>query len=161
VIGIHLPPLRDRRPDIPLLAYHFLAKYNQKLKKNIREISLEAMQVLQAYSWVGNVRELENVMERSTVLVKGEVIQVKDLPAYLYSKAFQVSEMEDHQISKFCYKEAKDRALSAFHHSYLHHLLKESKGNISLASQHAKIDRSNLKKIIKKYDVNTAEFKKD
>ncbi len=161
VIGIHLSPLRDRRQDIPLLTYHFLAKYNQKLEKNVREISLEAMQVLQSYAWIGNVRELENVMERSMVFARGETIQIKDLPAYLYSKTFHFNEQEENHFSEYCYKDAKNRALTAFHQSYLHHLLKETKGNISLASNHAKIDRSNLKKIIKKYDINTSEFKKE
>src|SRR5581483_6357113 len=68
VIGIHLPPLRDRREDIPLLAGHFLAKYSEQMDKRVGAISNEAMQALQRYDWPGNIRELENTIERAVAL---------------------------------------------------------------------------------------------
>lgn len=80
VVRIDLPPLRDRREDIPLLVDHFLEKYNPRSAKAVREVSPEALGVLMSYPWPGNVRELENIIERSVVLATGPVIHLKDLP---------------------------------------------------------------------------------
>lgn len=79
VIAIHLPPLRERWQDIPLLAAHFLQKYAQKNQKAITGIEPEALQRLRTYSWPGNVRELENIMERAVVLAQGATITATDL----------------------------------------------------------------------------------
>ncbi len=82
VVPITLPPLRDRRGDIPLLADNFLRKYNHKRKKTVRSISDGAMKALIAYDWPGNVRELENAIERAVVLTENEVIEPSDLLYY-------------------------------------------------------------------------------
>jgi two-component system response regulator HydG len=79
VITIHLPPLRDRLQDIPLLAAHFLQKYARENHKEITAIQQEAMEHLMRYDWPGNVRELENVIERAVVLAKGSTITLADL----------------------------------------------------------------------------------
>jgi two-component system response regulator PilR (NtrC family) len=83
VIQIKLPPLRDRRDDIPILAQHFLEKYTKELGKDIRKISAEAMSLLQAYGYPGNVRELENIIERSVALESTNVVLQESLPAFL------------------------------------------------------------------------------
>ncbi|MEM5787760.1 MAG: sigma-54 dependent transcriptional regulator, partial [Syntrophobacteraceae bacterium] len=81
VIPIELPPLRNRKGDVPLLASHFLAKFNQLLKKRIKGITAQAIAVLESYPWPGNIRELENLIERLVVLGKdGHWIDEKDLP---------------------------------------------------------------------------------
>jgi DNA-binding NtrC family response regulator len=80
VISIHLPPLRKRTEDIPMLAQHFLGYYARENEKQIREVSPRAMEVLLDYHWPGNVRELENVIERAVVLSTGEVLDVDLLP---------------------------------------------------------------------------------
>jgi two-component system response regulator AtoC len=80
VVTIHLPPLRERAEDIPLLADHFLRKYMGENKKNVSQISPEAMEFLLTYGWPGNVRELENVIERSVTLSHRSVILPDDLP---------------------------------------------------------------------------------
>ena len=82
VVPISLPPLRDRRDDIPALANYFLKKYNQKRKKNIRAISPQAMKALVEYNWPGNVRELENAIERAVVLTENETIEPSDFLYY-------------------------------------------------------------------------------
>jgi DNA-binding NtrC family response regulator len=79
VIGIHLPPLRERKEDIPVLASYFINKFSSKLKKRPPEMSGDALALLLDYSWPGNVRELENVIERSVTLVKGNLITIADL----------------------------------------------------------------------------------
>lgn len=81
VMGIHLPPLRDRRGDIPLLAGYFLNMFNKKLEKNIEGLSSEAMSILMGYKWPGNVRELENIMERAALLTVGRWVTPAELPA--------------------------------------------------------------------------------
>jgi len=81
VITITVPPLRERREDIPLLAHHFLRVYAAKNNRRLETFNDEALGRLEAYAWPGNVRELENAVERAVVLARGSVIQVRDLPA--------------------------------------------------------------------------------
>ena len=80
VIPIHLPPLRDRKPDIVPLVRHFIQKYNERLSRNIRGMTEEGLSCLEEYSWPGNVRELENVIEMAITLESGEFIQKARLP---------------------------------------------------------------------------------
>ena len=81
VVPIHIPPLRDRREDIPLLVEHFIAKFNDRLKKEISAIVPEAVERLVSYNWPGNIRELENLMERTMLFCEGPLIRLSDLPS--------------------------------------------------------------------------------
>jgi transcriptional regulator with PAS, ATPase and Fis domain len=83
VIAIHLPPLRERKDDIPLLCWHFLSKCNLKEKKNILKISANAMQALMDYDWPGNVRQLENAVNHAVIITQGETIRRRHLPRFL------------------------------------------------------------------------------
>src|SRR5207302_6004677 len=83
VVPIQLPPLRERREDIRLLVEHFRQKYNARLKKSVERVEDEALAALSAYSWPGNIRELENVLERTILFVEGPVIRAADLPPSL------------------------------------------------------------------------------
>ncbi|MEK6711319.1 MAG: sigma-54 dependent transcriptional regulator [Nitrospinota bacterium] len=80
VISLHLPPLRERRSDVPLLAEHFLQRYAAKNNRPVRGFSREAVEILTNYDWPGNVRELENTVERAVVLSRGEILTPEDLP---------------------------------------------------------------------------------
>ncbi len=80
VVQVAVPPLRDRREDIPLLVDYFIRKYNLRFHKHITGVSPGALEVLQGYSWPGNVRELQNILERSVALIDGPLIELKDLP---------------------------------------------------------------------------------
>jgi DNA-binding NtrC family response regulator len=82
VFSIFIPPLRERRKDISPLAYHFLCKFSAAMNKNVTKISEEAMNFLLNYGWKGNVRELENAVERAVVVGKGDTIELRDLPFY-------------------------------------------------------------------------------
>lgn len=161
VISVLMPPLRDRTEDIPLLSYHFLKKFNQKTGKNIEEISVDALHMLQNYPWYGNVRELENIIERCVVLSDGKAIQAKDLPMKLISKNFYLPSHQEEDLSQFSYQDAKEKALEVFNKNYLNHILKIAQGNISLASLKAGMDRSNFKKIIRKYEIDLTDYKGD
>ena len=85
VINIHLPPLSERKDDIPSLVDHFLKKFREKIRKNINHISPNAMQVISNYSWPGNIRELENVIEHAFVVCQDEVIETEHLPEKLWN----------------------------------------------------------------------------
>ena len=80
IISIEIPPLQERKEDIPLLVEHFIEKHSQQLNKKIHGISDNAMKILFGYRWSGNVRELENIIERASVLAKGPLVEVHDLP---------------------------------------------------------------------------------
>src|SRR3989449_5876797 len=84
VIPIHLPPLRERREDIPLLVAHFIRRLSSELSKVVRGVSPEALAILESYRWPGNIRELENVIERALVLGSGDVLEVGALPPDLH-----------------------------------------------------------------------------
>ena len=87
VIHMHLPPLRERRDDIPLLAEHFLSKYAGQMQKPVRSISADAMFILQGYAWPGNVRELENVIERAVALEQSPAVLPESLPPHIRSSS--------------------------------------------------------------------------
>ncbi len=87
VVPVSLPPLRERKEDIPPLTEHFIAKYDQRLGKKVERVDEEAMQMLLHYSWPGNIRELENLMERSVLFADGPVIQGSSLPDSLQERA--------------------------------------------------------------------------
>jgi len=80
VIPIRIPPLRERRTDIPLLTHHFLEQFNKRKKKKIRRIQEDALACLMQYEWPGNVRELENTIERVIILLDGDEVTPQDLP---------------------------------------------------------------------------------
>lgn len=88
VVQLHLPPLRERRDDLPLLAHHFLHRFAQQFGKKSRRFSRPALQALEEYAWPGNVRELENVVQRAVVLAEGSTIEVWHLPE-LFRKGFE------------------------------------------------------------------------
>ena len=83
VIPIHMPPLRDRVEDIPLLIAHFVARITKDVGKSVRAISPESLAILERYHWPGNIRELENVVERAIVLGNGELLSPESLPAHV------------------------------------------------------------------------------
>lgn len=153
VIHIDIPPLRDRREDVSQLAYHFMKKYSEKTNRVVTKISLDALQTLQNYDWPGNVRELENTIERAVVLTTDDCIRARNLPSKLLSHSFYKKPAQDDDLAVFNYKDAKKRALNVFNRSYIMALLERTKGNISQAAEYAGMDRSNFKKILKKYQI--------
>ncbi len=118
VIEIHMPSLRERRDDIPLLIKHYLGIAAKEAEKNIKDIDYEAMQSLLAYDWPGNIRELRNTIERATVLADGEMITMHDLP-----DKFRTLDIEGVSTSSL------RQALDEFEREYIRRSLAENKGN--------------------------------
>jgi len=94
VISIEVPPLRDRRDDIPVLTEHFLARFNERMPRKIKAISKDAVKILVEYDWPGNVRELENLLERACVLAQGDVLAVDAFPDYLTAPKQQLAALK-------------------------------------------------------------------
>ncbi|MBX7148626.1 sigma-54 dependent transcriptional regulator [bacterium] len=153
VINITLPPLRERTEDIIPLSYHFLRSYGSRTPNKVESFSVDALQALQNYAWPGNVRELENVIERTIVLSHTSIITAKNLPAKILSSSFYKAPSSDEDLSDFDYKEAKKRALNIFNRSYIISLLQKTGGNITAAADKAGMDRSNFRKILRKYRI--------
>jgi Nif-specific regulatory protein len=97
VVEIHVPALRERKDDIPLLVHHFIQKYTERDGKKVDGITQEALMLLQSYQWPGNVRELENVVERAVLLCRTRLIEIMNLPSFLAGS----DEIPDIQISKW------------------------------------------------------------
>jgi two-component system response regulator AtoC len=109
IISIELPPLRDRKGDIPLLAKEFVAKHSKRVSKKIDGISDKALSILINYNWPGNIRELENVIERAVVLTKGPVILPEDFPESLTAhKGKGESKEENHRLKEALKDPEKD-----------------------------------------------------
>jgi DNA-binding NtrC family response regulator len=152
VIALSLPPLRDRPDDIPLLAQHFLKLYTDRVGKEVAGFTPEALRKLTLAGWSGNVRELENVIERAVVLTQHEVIDVDDLPAELRAPQGRPSgggEADVLALAHLRFAEAKALAVSAFERRYLAAVMERAGGNITQAALAAGMDRSNFRRLLK------------
>jgi DNA-binding NtrC family response regulator len=103
VVQMHLPPLRERQDDIPLLAQHFLQDFSERFKKKAKRFSQPALRALEEYGWPGNVRELENAVQRAVVLSEGPTVDVWQLPAALRSgcEAPQFNQSYEEEVRQF------------------------------------------------------------
>ena len=159
VIAIELPPLRERRDDIPILAQHFLRKFTRKSGKEIRRLTPETLSALSSFAWPGNVRQLENAMERAVVLARGDELTVDDLPDALAPaktgvRATDTGEAIDlvaRALADVPYAEAKRRMVRDFDRAYAQQLLDRSNGNVSEAARLAGLDRSNFRRVLRKH----------
>ena len=150
VIEIPLPPLRERREDVPLLAAHFLAKYARKTSRSIPQIDPSAMRALCAAPWPGNVRELENAVERAMVLSPRDVLTLDDFPRSAEPVGSQTELQLGSDLTDLPYRDAKRVALRTFERHYVASLLKKTTGNVSQAARAAGLDRSNFRRILRK-----------
>lgn len=164
VISIVLPPLRERRQDIPLLANHFLRKYAARTGKRVSSIAPAALRAMETYSWPGNVRELENAIERAVVLARSDTITLEDLPS-LRPGASRASTTPsrwppptNRSLADLPYTEARRRALIEFERAYVTELLSRARGNISQAAREAGLDRSNFKRVLRRVRAFEAQF---
>ncbi|MDH7511460.1 MAG: sigma-54 dependent transcriptional regulator [Clostridiales bacterium] len=143
VVPIHLPTLRERKEDIPLLVEHFLRKYNKKAKKNIEGVSPRAIRALTEYDWPGNIRELENTIERAVVLSKTNGIDVEDLMYHGISASTGLAGSAG----------GKYKTLEEMEKEHIKAVLQSQFGNKSRAAEVLGIDRKTLWAKIKKYKI--------
>jgi DNA-binding NtrC family response regulator len=149
---ITLPPLRERAEDIPVLAYHFLRKAEAKVNKKVDRFSPEALDLMKRYAWPGNLRELENSIERAVVLASGRQIDVSHLPFH-HQEASPIG-----VTTAMSFLEGKARVVTLFEREAVARFLTEARGNISLAAQKAGITRRNFHRLLSKYTLNRKDF---
>ncbi len=152
---ITLPPLRERVEDVPVLAYHFLRKAEAKVNKKVERISAEALDLLKRYSWPGNLRELENIVERAVVLATDRAIQAAHLPLHIVESTPLAMAGDEGLIA------AKDRLTREFERRAVIRLLRESNGNISVAARKARITRRNFHRLLLKYGIESRPFRSE
>jgi len=138
VVGIHIPPLKERKEDITPLVNHFIKKYSKLTGKTIGGISKEAMRLLFSYNWPGNVRELESVIERAIVMIRDNIIDIGDLPIFL-------KEMKEDEGGL---------SLSMIEKKHIERVFTSQGGNITKAAQVLGIHRNTLMSKLKEYNIN-------
>lgn len=165
VIPIILPPLRERREDIPLLAAHFLEKCCATLKKDITAISQETMNAMISYSWPGNVRELENCIERAVIMTKDNIITDVNLSKEETSLPVQTGTIapsdgstvyfDDNRITTLLYEDF----ISYCEKQYITKTLEKHKGRVGLSAKNAMMDTKTFYRKMKKHAINKKDFK--
>jgi PAS domain S-box-containing protein len=150
VIRLKIPPLRERREDIPLLMDHFIERLNRKQSKQVKQVSPSALKVLLNYDFPGNIRELENIIEHAMILTKGIAIQPRHLPGYLSrDKAGHLPQMSAADGRNFAVLEEVERNLIA-------RALERHRGRIAAAAKELGIHRSTLWRKLKRYGLPTS-----
>ena len=155
VVPIRLPALRERATDTPLLVEHFLKKFNERLKKNVTGIEPEALDLLNAYTWPGNIRELENVMERAVLFCDGQKLRVEDLPSELRGPSGMTGSIApatsaDANVdlgtlpAEGGLKEHVKVAMSRLERDLVSRALKQTNNNVTHAARLLKISRKGL-----------------
>jgi DNA-binding NtrC family response regulator len=151
VIPIVLPPLRDRPGDVPLLAYHFLGRYGRNRERPLEGIEPEALAALEAYPWPGNIRELQNAIERACVLADGPALRLRDLGEHVRARGRVAPAAASGAILPF--REARDAWLRSFTSEYLTDLIRQHGGNVSQAARTAGVDRKTLHRLLTKFGI--------
>jgi DNA-binding NtrC family response regulator len=155
VVSITIPPLREKKDDIPLLAYHFLRKYAKEMKKNIKSISVDAMNMLIAYSWPGNVRQLENVIERAIVMAEGDTITTEHLPFVVREEIAHPNTPipKTSEELKKIKKKAKESAIESIEKSFVLDALTRNDWNITRSAKDVGMQRPNFQALMRKYNI--------
>jgi DNA-binding NtrC family response regulator len=151
VVPIHIPPLRERREDIPLLLEHFLAKFNDRLKKQIDAVSAEAIARMVSYHWPGNIRELENMMERTMLFCDRSEIGVSDLPPEIGGLPAAAAV----PTAGASLKEAVRAETERVERELIQKALDETGGNVTQAARKLKISRKSLQTKMKELGLRT------
>ena len=138
VIDIHIPPLRDRREDVPLLAHYFISNYSREMDRRPISFSDRAMQALTNYAWPGNVRELENIIQKLVVKVDKEIVDIADLPEPM---RFTIG-----------YEKGLNRSLALVESEHITHVLASVGGNKTQAARILKIARKTLREKLRKIE---------
>ncbi|RMH69225.1 MAG: GAF domain-containing protein [Gemmatimonadetes bacterium] len=160
VVPIQLPPLRERREDIPLLVRHFIQKLNPKLGKTITKITDTALTRLMQQDWRGNIRQLENIIERMMIFASDSVLSEADLPADLLAPTAQLPAAEVIPQTLDQLKQAKADRIAALEKQFITYLLTQFGGNIRQATKAAGINRTQFYAMMSKYGINWQDYRR-
>jgi DNA-binding NtrC family response regulator len=159
VFPIHLPPLRDRIEDIPLLAEHFLQRHSQLSAGRVKHIADAAMQSMMRYSWRGNIRELENLMKRAIIKSARDTIESIELPGSGPADGDDMTAAPDIAVSA-PFKEVLAGTIRRVEETYLRRMLELHKGNINHIAKLMDLDRKTIYRKMAEYKIDPAEFRR-
>jgi DNA-binding NtrC family response regulator len=157
VFPIEIPSLRERAEDIPYLVDHFLEKLNMAHGKNIQNVHPHVTKALQAYNWPGNIRELENLMERAYILETTSVLTPENFPAELFEFSVTTTLMPFNAHHTLA--EARRQAIDDFERQYLKEIFTRSKGRVNVAAKEAGISARQLNKLMARHGIQKEAFK--
>jgi DNA-binding NtrC family response regulator len=161
IFPIHVPPLRERRDDIPGLAFHFLKAFSRELEKEVSEFSEGALNVLANYDWPGNVRELENTVHRAVILATDKVIRKAHL-----ANIIDLSPRLDFDVPKTgdelkrLKKVAREKSVEHIERLFVLETLKRNAWNVTRSAEETGMQRANFQALMKKYDIHIREIEK-
>ena len=153
VVNIKLPPLRQRKEDIPLLVSRFIQYFSERHQKRMLSISSEAMKMLVSYNWPGNVRQLKNVIESAVVLSNNEILDMVDLPEEVKHPENNVVTLRNIDYS-LSFRDAKKILIENFERDFIKKKLEEFSGNISRTAEALDMHRQNLQQKIRELRIN-------
>ncbi len=156
VVEVELPPLRDRTEDIPALAHRFLDQVAERLGREPKPLSPEALATLTRHAWPGNVRELRNVLEQAAVLAAGEAIEVGDL--HLQDRGTHSEEVGVSTADGMTFGDAKRHTIESFERDFLLRALRENDGNVSRTAQSIGMVRQSLQQKIRELDLRSEDW---
>ncbi|MDA2926109.1 sigma-54 dependent transcriptional regulator [Acidobacteria bacterium AH-259-G07] len=150
VVNIHVPSLHERGQDIPMLAHHFLRQFSEQYRKPVNSFSPEVIKSFLLYSWPGNVREMQNVVERAVLVSNGPCIELEDLPESLVGSS----------PSGLSWKAVRQREALALEKPFLVDLLRRHQGNVSAAAEEAGMTRKMIYRMARKFGIDIDSFRK-
>jgi len=157
VFPVKIPPLEERLEDIPFLAEMFLKKLNRFHPKEIHDVHPQVLEAFKKYSWPGNIRELENIMERAYILEKSSVLTPESFPSELFESASATAFFSMNSLMPL--GEERRKGIEDVERRYLKELLSRNKGKIKSSAENAEISTRQLHKLLKKYDIHKEDFK--
>jgi two-component system NtrC family response regulator len=160
VFPIHLPPLRERREDVPLIARSLLARIRERSGRNIRSISEEALRVLEEHDWPGNVRQLESAIEWAAISCDGDVIEPRHLPGTIRPRRFVNAVPATNDEFLQMKKKLREQAVADLEREFILAALERSNWNVSRASQEVGIARPNFQALMRKHKLRGSDHDK-
>jgi DNA-binding NtrC family response regulator len=162
IFPIHIPPLRDRRDDIPALAFHFLKVFNEELGKKVTEFSEGAMTVMMNHDWPGNVRELENVVHRAVILAGDSLIRQAHLVNIVdMSARADLDVPRTSEELKRVKKAAREKSVEEIEKSFVLETLKRNAWNVTKSAEQTGMQRANFHALMKKYGIRVRDSEHD
>ncbi len=153
IFPIHIPPLRERKDDIPLLAYHFLKKYSEELGKEVNSITAEAMKKLISHNWPGNVRELENIIQRAILITQNSTIKAEDISLLEEATTTTVVPRKLEELKELK-KALREKSVEDVERMFVLEALRRNEWNVSRAARDVGMKRPNFHALMKKYGIS-------
>lgn len=162
VCVIELPPLRDRKDDIPSLAHRFLAERAPQARSRATRFSQDAMNALHAYGWPGNVRELKSAVERAAIVEDSGEIRLESLPDEVRQvRPLRLSSASDVDLAGLSYREAVEASREETNRRYLEAVLRRFRGDVTAAAQHAGVERESFYRLLRRCGLTADEFREE